>query len=246
MEQMYQYLWHQPPLRIWGLLTVSLPDLEGTGFRACTMEEKINEIYLQLPLFIQNAARIENCVQTVAQTVAQSTNITNIEQIVGSLVARVTSLEENAASGSSSPDSARSWNMLGQSDGSTATGSLGPMAQGRLMTVEIQGVDLRRSQAPKINKHEVPSYYGSRANNTTKGLRSGLIIFGKNPICQHSTNLSEFIVRQVPCRPDWYSKQEPSVQDFVARLKIMASPMKLIVYFAKAEPISSGNGTTSI
>ena len=27
----------------------SLPDLEGTGLRASTMEEKINEIYLQLP-----------------------------------------------------------------------------------------------------------------------------------------------------------------------------------------------------
>ena len=36
----------------------SLPDLEGTGFRASTMEEKLNEIYLQLPLFIQNAAKI--------------------------------------------------------------------------------------------------------------------------------------------------------------------------------------------
>ena len=55
----------------------SLPDLEGTGFRASTMEEKITEIYLQLPLFIQNAARIENCVQTLAQTVAaQTTKIT--------------------------------------------------------------------------------------------------------------------------------------------------------------------------
>ena len=37
----------------------SLPDLEGTRFRACTMEEKINEIYLQLPLFMQNAARMK-------------------------------------------------------------------------------------------------------------------------------------------------------------------------------------------
>ena len=48
------------------------------------MEEKINEIYLQLPLFIQYAARIEDCVQTLGQTVAaQSTEITKIEQIVG-------------------------------------------------------------------------------------------------------------------------------------------------------------------
>ena len=60
----------------------SLPDLEGTGLRASTMEEKIN---LQLPLFVQNAARIENCVQTLAQTVAaQTTKSRNIEQIVGS------------------------------------------------------------------------------------------------------------------------------------------------------------------
>ena len=62
----------------------SLPDLEGTGFRACTMEEKINDLYLQLSLFIQYAARIENSVQTLGQTVAaQSTKITHIEQIVG-------------------------------------------------------------------------------------------------------------------------------------------------------------------
>ena len=51
----------------------SLPDLEETGFRASTMEEKIKEIYLQLPLFIQNAARIENCVQTLPHTVAAQT-----------------------------------------------------------------------------------------------------------------------------------------------------------------------------
>ena len=64
----------------------SLLDLEGTGFRASTMEEKINEIYLQLPLFMQNAARIENCVQTLAQTLAaQTTKITNIENLLGVL-----------------------------------------------------------------------------------------------------------------------------------------------------------------
>ena len=117
---------------MWGLLTVLFhPDLEGPGFRVSTMEEKINEIYLQLPLFMQNATRIENYVQTLDQTVtAQITKITNIEQTVGSLVARVTSLETNAASGSSGPDSTRSWNMLGQSTGSTATGSLGSHGPG--------------------------------------------------------------------------------------------------------------------
>ena len=57
----------------------SLPELDGTRYRATTMEEKINDFYLQLPLFMQNAARIENCVQTLAQTMAaQTTKITQI------------------------------------------------------------------------------------------------------------------------------------------------------------------------
>ena len=46
----------------------------------------------------------------------------------------------------------------------------GPVAQAHLMTIDKQDEGLIRSQAPKINKHEVPSYCGSRANNTTKGI----------------------------------------------------------------------------
>ena len=45
--------------------------------------------------------------------------------MVSSLAARVSILETNAASVSSGSGSARSWNILGHSDGSTATGSLG-------------------------------------------------------------------------------------------------------------------------
>ena len=63
-EHMRRYLRRQS-LRKWVLLTV-LPNLDGTGFRAGTMQEKINEIYFHLPLFFQNAARIENCCQTLA------------------------------------------------------------------------------------------------------------------------------------------------------------------------------------
>ena len=106
------------------------------------------------------------------------------------------------------------------------------------MTVQIRGVDLIRSQAPKMNKHEVPSYYGSCANNTTKGLRSGSIIFGKNPTCQHTTKLSEFIARQVPCRPDLYLKQEPNVRTLWPDIKTMASLMKLTVPSAASKQLS--------
>ena len=49
--------------------------LSWTGFRACTMEEKINEIFTQiekLPLLMQSVSRFENCVQTLLQTVASN------------------------------------------------------------------------------------------------------------------------------------------------------------------------------
>ena len=78
-------------------------------------------------------------------------------------------------------------------------GPSGPMAQGRLMTVEIQGADLILSQALKMNLHEVPSYYGSRVNSTTLELRTGSIIFGKNPICQLTISLLRFSLRSRFC-----------------------------------------------
>ena len=85
-------------------------------------------------------------------------------------------------------------------------GPSGPMAQGRLMTVEIQGVGLILSQALRMNMHEVPSYYGSLVNNTTLELQSGSIIFGKNPIRQLTMSLSEFIAKQVLRRAGLYLK----------------------------------------
>ena len=98
------------------------------------------------------------------------------------------------------------------SDIVTAPQPLGPMAQGHLMTFEIQDEDLIRSQAPKMNKHEVPFYYGSLANKITKGLRSGSILFGMNPICQPTVDLLQFIAKQVLCRSGLYLKHEPNVK----------------------------------
>ena len=72
----------------------------------------------------------------------------------------------------------------------------GPMAQDHLMTTETHDEDLILSPAPKMNDREVPSYFDSLANNTSNGLQSGSIPFGKNPICRLVTNLSEFIAKQ--------------------------------------------------
>ena len=47
----------------------SLRDLEGTGYRASTMEEKINEMFIQiakLPVLMQSKSRFENLVQTLS------------------------------------------------------------------------------------------------------------------------------------------------------------------------------------
>ena len=217
----------------------SLPDLEGTGFRASTMEEKINDIYLQLPIFMQNAAWIENCLQTLAQTVdAQTTKITNIEQSVGSLVARVTSSETNAASGSSSPDSTRSWNMLGQSTGSTATGSLGSHGPGS--SDDNRNTRRRLDASSSLANEHARSAVLLRfpCEQYHKGITKWINIFGKNPTCQPTKDLLQFILKQVPCRSGLYMNHEPNVETLLPDIKMMASPMRLTVPFAASKQLS--------
>ena len=105
------------------------------------------------------------------------------------------------------------------------------------MTVEIQDEGLVRSQALKMNMREVPYYFGSLANNTTKELRNGSMIFGENPICPHTTNLAEFIAKQVLCRPDLYLKHEPNVKILLLDIKMMVSPIQLTVPAAAPIPL---------
>ena len=158
------------------------------------MEEIINEMFVQiekLPLLIQSVSRFENCVQTLSQTVASyDAKITNIDQMVAALQPVLPPWKRMRRSSGSG--SAKSCTILVHCDGSTATGSIGSHEPGscHLMTKEIQGEDLIHSHAPKMNNHKVPFHYDSLVNNTTKGLQSGSIIFGKNPICQQTTNLS--------------------------------------------------------
>ena len=108
MERMCQYLRCQPHLDIWVLLTVLFLTLKGQDTRKIHKHRKIAASLAEF-------SRMENCVQTLSQTVAShDAKITNIEQICSSLAARVTALETNATSVSSGSGSATSWNMLGQ------------------------------------------------------------------------------------------------------------------------------------
>ena len=60
----------------------------------------------------------------------------------------------------------------------------------------------------------------------------------ENQTFQSIVNPSEFIAKQVPCRPDSYSKQEPSVRTLWPDIKMMVSPMKLTVLSAAPKQLS--------
>ena len=84
----------------------------------------------------------------------------------------------------------------------------------------------------------VPFYFGSHVNNATLGLRIGSIAFRESPTYRPVTNLSEHIAKQVLCQSDSNSKQEPSVRNLWLNTRMMVSPTKLTVHFAKAETVS--------
>ena len=90
------------------------------------------------------------------------------------------------------------------------------------MTTGIQDADLILPQALLMNMREVPSYYDSLANNTTKGLQSGSILSVKKPTCLPTTGLLQFIVKQVPRWSGLYLNHEPNVKILLSDVKIIA------------------------
>ena len=145
---------------------------------------------------------------------------------VSSLTARICKIEAHETSLSGASGSASSWNLLGQSDGSTATGPLGPMARGRLTTTRTQDADLTLSQAQRMSMHELPFCYTFRLNNTTRECLLGSRSSGQRPTHQPSTSLLEFIAKQVPYPLDLYLKQELNVKALWHDTKMIASPTK--------------------
>ena len=106
-------------------------DLERTGNPLQHMRDNVNEMSLQLaqmPLFLQSVSRFENCVHMLSQSMAAiRTKVTNMQQVVGGLAARVAALEASAVSASSVSGSlSGSCPLPGEIDGSTATGCRDP------------------------------------------------------------------------------------------------------------------------
>ena len=204
----------------------SLPDFEGTGYRASTMEEKINEMFVQvakLPLLIQSVSGSKIASKRFPR---QWPRMMRKSRILNKWLAALQPVLPHWKRMQRPYPVDPAWQDLGiYSDIAMAPpplGRSGPMAQGHLMTIEIQDEDLTRSQAPKMNSREVPFYYGSLGNNTTKGLRSGSITFGKNPISCNK------LVR-IHCKAGSMSvrlvfETRAKCQDFVARYKDDAIP----------------------
>ena len=170
------------------------PDLDGMGHRS--IDAQFKELRDILSPLARGFANFDNHVKTLSEAVGMVTsriasveqtvnalsakmasfaaleqNVSTLTENVNSLTARMCKIETNAVSVSSGSDSARSWNILGHSDGSTAAGSHGSHGQG-LLTAETRGGRLDTFSSPKMNRHEVPSYYGSHANNTQRGYDS--------------------------------------------------------------------------
>ena len=92
-----------------------------------------------------------------------------------------------------------------------------PMVQSHLMTIEIRGVDLILSQALKMNMHEVPSYHGSRANNSVWE-ESNMPAYNK-PVRIHckAGSVSARLVFETRAK----------CEDFVARFKDVSIPYEI-------------------
>ena len=101
---------------------------------------------------------------------------------------------------------------------------LGPMAQGHLMTVEIRGVDLISSQAPKMNKHEVPFLLRFTCEQYHKGITKWI-----NNLWEESNMPAVNKPVRLHCKAGSVSvrlvfETRAKCQDFIARCKIDGIP----------------------
>ena len=159
-------------------LTLRSPCAECGEFRK---KKKIQTITNSVVNLTSRVTNIEQIVNTFSTTMAL---FAEMEQNYSSLTARLCKVEGDIVSASSVSGSARSWHVLGPM---TSPKPQGPMARGHLITTETHDEGLILLQAQKMNNHEVPSYFESLSNNTSKELHSGSIPFGKSlPLCLFS------------------------------------------------------------
>ena len=238
-------------------------DLDGMGHRSIGAQFKeLRNILLPLA---RRFADFDNHVKTLSEAVGMVTsrivsveqtvnalsakmasfatleqNVSTLTENVNSLTARICKIETNATTVSSGSDSARSWNILGHSNGSTAAESIG--------SIGPESIDDSRNTRRRLDTFSNPEDEQARSavllrflcEQYHKGITIWINNLWENPTCQPTTNLSEFIAKQVLCRPDSYSKQEPNVSTFFLwpDIRTMVSHTKLTVPSAAPKQLS--------
>ena len=214
---MCQFLRHQPLLRIWGLLTVLFQTLKEQAFVQVRWRRKSMKFTCSYRFSCKTRQGSKIAPKRLLrQGSTRQLRLQILNKLLGALWLASLLWKQMQLLVPVAPDSTRSWNMLGQSTGSTATGSLGPHGFG-LKT--RRRLDTSSSTADEHVRSAVLLRF--LANSTTKGLQSGAIIFGKNPMCQPTIDLSEFIVKQVPRRSGLHLKHEPNVKILLLDVKMM-------------------------
>ena len=178
---------------------------------------KINEIYVLLPLFLQNASRR---FPRQWSLVMQKSQILNI--LLAALQPVLPLWKRMQLPHQAVPARQEIGSYLDMVMAPQPLGLSGPMAQHHLTTTE-QDVDLILSQAPKMNVHEVPSYYGCHVNSTTLEFPRGSISSWKSPTYQPTTNPLGFIAKQVAYPPDSHSRRELNVSTLWLDTRMMVS-----------------------
>ena len=187
-------------------------------YRITSVEQTVNALSAKMALFA-----------------AMEQNVSTLTENVNSLTARMCKIETNATSVSSGSDSARSWNILGHSNGSTATGSLGSHGPGssddkrntRRGLDTFSNTEDEQSRSAVLLRLPCEQYH--------KGITKWINNHWENPTCLPTTNPSEFIAKQVLCRPDSYSQQEPNVSTLWPEIKMMVSPFEMNSPFCRAK-----------
>ena len=223
------HVWPTPLSSNFGSPKGPAPDLERAGSRLGTME-KINGIYLQLPLFLQNASRIE----IVSRRFHKQWPLKLLRlRVLNKLIA-------------ASQPALPLWNLvqplpqavLARQDLGTYLDRLtaplpqGAWAQDLRMKTGIPDADLILSLIQMMKMLEAPSCYSFHMNNPMQGYLFGSGSSGRRPTCHLSTDSSGFIVKEAPNPQESYLKREPSAKTLWRDTRMMVFFMRVRVPFA--------------
>ena len=223
-EQLCQFLQHQPPHRNWDLPTFPFLTLKGQDFAPVRWRKSTKSTYsyrssykTRLGLKIASGRLLR---QWPPKLFGASWLASLLWKQMQLLVPAALTQQDLGT-------------CLDRVTAPQPLGPSGPMAQGHPMTIGKRDVDLilfktwRRTCTEclllTVPMWTIPHWDCSVWENQT---------------FQCSKNPSEFIAKQVPCRPDSYSKQEASVRTLWPYVKMMVCPMKLTVLSAAPKQLS--------